>query len=104
MSSYFLTRQAHCDLEAAEDFLLPRNAEAAHRFLIRAVETFELLAKRPELGRRRSDIRVGLRSYSWGSYVAYYRIAKGEVHILRVLHGARDAAAILTMIEELGEG
>jgi plasmid stabilization system protein ParE len=66
MSGYFLTRQAYCDLEAAEDFLLPRNPEAAHRFLIRAVEVFELLAKNPELGRRRSDIRVGLRSYSLG--------------------------------------
>ncbi|MBN8246048.1 MAG: type II toxin-antitoxin system RelE/ParE family toxin [Verrucomicrobia bacterium] len=58
MSGYFLTRQAHCDLEATEDFLLPRNPDAAHRFLVRAVEVFELLAKNPELGRRRSDIRV----------------------------------------------
>lgn len=103
MSGYFLTRQAHCDLEAAEDFLLPRSPDAAHRFLVRAVEVFELLAKNPELGRRRSDIRVGLRSYSLGSHVAYYRIAKGEVGILRVLHGARDAAAVLAIIAELGE-
>jgi len=48
MSGYFLTRQAHCDLEAAEDFLLPRNPDAAHRFFIGAVEVFELLAKNPE--------------------------------------------------------
>ncbi len=50
MSGYFLTRQAHCDLEAAEEFLLSRNPEAAHRFRIRAAEVFELLAKNPELG------------------------------------------------------
>ena len=102
MSGYFLTRQAYCDLEAAEDFLLPRDPEAAHRFLIRAVEVFELLAKNLELGRRRSNIRVGLRPYSLGSHVADCRIAKGEVQILRVLHGARDAAAVLTVIEEWG--
>lgn len=71
--------------------------------MILAVEVFELLAKNPEMGRRRSDIRVGLRSHSLGSHVAYYRIAKGEVQILRVLHGARDAAAILTFIEEFGD-
>lgn len=38
-----------------------------------------------------------------GTHVAYYRIAKGEVQILRVLHGARDAEAILTLIDELGD-
>lgn len=101
MSGYFLTRQAYCDLEEAEDHLLARQPAAARRLIERAVEVFELLATHPELGRRRPDVRVGLRSYSLGTHVVYYRIAAGKVQVLRVLHGARDAAAILAVTEEL---
>jgi hypothetical protein len=50
MSDDFLTGQAHCDLEATEDFLLPRGPNAAHRFLVRAVRGFELLIRKLGLG------------------------------------------------------
>ena len=70
MSAYTLTRQAYRDLEEAEDFLSPRSADAAHRFIVRAVEQFELLAAHPELGRRRPELKAGLRSFSLKSHTA----------------------------------
>ncbi len=101
MSGYSLTRQAYCDLEEAEDFLLVRQPAAARRLGERAVEVFELLARHLELGRRRPDLRGGLRSFSLGTHVVYYRITAGQVQVLRVLHGARDAPAILAISEGL---
>lgn len=48
-------------------------------------ELFQLL-EFPEVGRQRSDVRRGLRSYSIGQHVAYYRITQNEVIIERLLH------------------
>ena len=41
-----------------------------------------------ELGRRRPDLRGGLRSFSLGTHVVYYRITAGQV---QVDHGGRGA-------------
>ena len=100
MSAFELTRRAHCDLEEIDEYLAARSAQAARRFLIQAVEVFEMLAQHPEAGRRRPEFKVGLRSFSIGNYIAYYRIAERGVQILRVAHGARDAKALLTFLDE----
>jgi toxin ParE1/3/4 len=38
--------------------------------------------------------RIGLRAGFSGNYVVYYRPAETELTIVRILHGARDTAAI----------
>lgn len=101
MSPYELTQRAHCDLEEIEDYFARRSAKTGREFLIRALEVFEMLATHPEAGRRRLELKVAVRSFSIGQYVVYYRIAEGRVQILRVAHGARDAAALLSLIEEI---
>lgn len=100
MSPYQLTQRAHCDLEEIDDYLARRSAKSAREFLIRAVEIFEMLATHPEAGRRRLELKVAVRSFPLGQYVIYYRVAESRVQILRVAHGARDAAALLAFIEE----
>ena len=44
----------------------------------------------PDMGRLREDLSAGLRSFSVGNYVIFYRPMKGGIEIARVLHGARD--------------
>jgi plasmid stabilization system protein ParE len=45
----------------------------------------------PELGRPRHDVGPGCRSLPVGQHVIWYRIEKGTVRILRILHARMDA-------------
>jgi toxin ParE1/3/4 len=97
--NYELTQRAHCDLEEVDDYLSRRDVKAAREFIVRTVEVFELLAVHPEIGRRRPELKAGIRSFPVGKYVVYYRVADRRVQILRVGHGARDAKALLSFLE-----
>lgn len=68
--------------------------EIADRVIDSITERFLALSKHPYLGRKRDDLRLGLRSVAVGSYVVIYRIAGNDVQILHVLHGRRDIRAI----------
>jgi toxin ParE1/3/4 len=52
------------------------------------------LARFPLLGASRDRLAKGLRVFSVGNYVIYYRPEAATVRIQRVLHGARDADAL----------
>jgi toxin ParE1/3/4 len=71
--SYDLTQRAHCDLEEVDDYLSRRNVKAARDFIVQAVETFELLASHPEIGRRRPELKTGVRSFPLGNYIVIQR-------------------------------
>lgn len=100
MGRYELTQRAHCDLEEIDDYLARRDPMAARDFLVLVIEVFELLAQHPEAGRRRPELKIGVRSFPLRSHIVYYRIAAQCVQILRIGHAARDAAALLTFIED----
>ena len=70
--------------------------EIADRLIDSLTTRFVLLARHPFVGRRREDIRPGMRSFPVGEYVIFYRIAahKGVV-ILDVIRGTRNMAALL---------
>lgn len=57
-------------------------------------ERCHTLARFPLLGSSREELAPGLRMFSVGNYVIYYRPQIGGVRIERVLHGARDADAL----------
>jgi len=92
-----LAPQARADLDAiwlyiAED---SGNFDLATRIVDRIRETFDLLAKFPELGRRRdTDIRPGIRSLIVDTYVVLYRIRSRELQIARVAHGNQDLSGL----------
>ena len=48
----------------------------------------------PHSGPAREQLAKGLRAGFSGRYVLYYRTGETELTIVRVLHGARDIAAI----------
>ncbi|MEW6306949.1 MAG: type II toxin-antitoxin system RelE/ParE family toxin [Verrucomicrobiota bacterium] len=42
----------------------------------------------------RDNLRPGLRRRLVGDYLVFYLIKENEIHVVRILHGARDLEAI----------
>jgi toxin ParE1/3/4 len=59
-------------------------------YLSQMDELFLKLTAYPEVGRRRDELKKGLRSIRIGSHVVFYRILKNKIRIVRVLHARRD--------------
>jgi toxin ParE1/3/4 len=54
-------------------------------------KTMRALADNPDLGRERTDIYDGARSFPCGKHVIFYRVfAEGVIEIARVLHQRMD--------------
>lgn len=95
MKSYRLSRAAVADLREASGYIARDSKSAAVRWLDSIEHKFTVLSTQPEIGERCDGVRPGLRRFSAGSYVIYYRIDAGKVRIIRVLHGARDSQRLL---------
>ncbi|MGH8001339.1 MAG: type II toxin-antitoxin system RelE/ParE family toxin, partial [Brasilonema sp.] len=73
----------------------------SERFLVAAEETFQLLGRMPEVGKRSgfSNPRLAdVRQYpikGFKHFFIFYRATTSTIEVLRVLHGARDLEAIL---------
>ena len=52
------------------------------------------LIAHPDRGRPRDDFSPGLHALPVAAHVVYYRVDEREISIVRVLHGAMDAAAV----------
>ena len=69
--------------------------EIADRVIDSVTDRFRLLARFPQMGRRRDeDLRPGLRSFVVGEYVIIYRLEGEDVLILHMLRGSRDLGAL----------
>lgn len=72
------------------------NMDIADRLVDSIASRFLLLAGHPYVGRRRDDIRPGLRSFPVGEYVIFYRIAaRKSVVILDAMRGSRNIEVLL---------
>jgi toxin ParE1/3/4 len=91
-----LAPQARADLNEIWDYIFNEsgNETAADRMIDAIVERLTLLSEWPRIGRRRNDLRRGLRSHPVGNYVIFYRIARADVVILRVIHTRRDVSPL----------
>jgi|SRR5262245_22952850 len=91
-----LAPRAEADLEelAFYVFVETGNLEIANRLVDSITERFALLGTHPNAGRRRDDLRPGIRSFPVGSYVVLYRIEGDDVLVQRVVRGSRDLEAL----------
>ncbi len=88
---YRLSQEADRDLENIFDY-------TAHEFGINQAvfyvsgfeEVFMSLSANPGLGRKRDEIKNGLRSFVKESHIIFYRVLKNHIRIVRILHGSRD--------------
>lgn len=87
-----LNRQVKAELDDIWLYIAVESSslEIADRVVETITDMFLQLSKYPNLGRRRDDIRKGLRSISAGSYVVIYRVEGNNIRILHVVHGRRD--------------
>lgn len=96
MAVALLAREAETDLDQIWLYIAQEsgNTDIADRFVDRATALFLRIAAEPYLGRRRDELRAGMRSFPFGNHLVFYRVQEDTVLILRVLHGRRDIDAL----------
>ena len=97
MSAYRFSLQAHQDMDEIVEYISRDNPDAADQWLSLVHEKCSLLSKHPRIGRNRSDLRNGLRSFAIGNYVIFYTPARRSIEVVRVLHGARDLPELFSL-------
>lgn len=90
--SYRLSRLAEADIrEISATTITNWEGTQARAYLENLDKTMLALAGNPDLGRERSDVYVGARSFPSGKHVIFYRVsAQGFIEIARVLHQRMD--------------
>ncbi|HEY3137292.1 MAG TPA: type II toxin-antitoxin system RelE/ParE family toxin [Blastocatellia bacterium] len=94
MKRVIVSRAARSDLVEIWEYIASENIEAADRVRSEIRARFEMLLKFPEIGRRRDELKKGLRSFPVERYLVFYFVTKSDIRIARVLHGARDIESI----------
>jgi toxin ParE1/3/4 len=90
-TNYIISKEAENDLGDIYDYtFLKFGHSQASFYLTKIEEKFQTLASQPLIGRKRDEIKNGLRSVSHESHVIFYRIMPTYIRIVRVLHGSRD--------------
>lgn len=75
--------------DIAEAIARNNGALVAERNVARLRGSLQTLAEFPEVGRKRSQLASGLRSWPLTPWIALYRIADDGIEIIRILHGRR---------------
>jgi toxin ParE1/3/4 len=100
MAEFRLSPDAEADIDTIWLHIARESGsiDIATRVVDRIHDRFWLLATYPYMGRRRDDLRPGLRSFVTDQYLVVYRIDEDEsVIILRVLHGSRDPGVLFEL-------
>ncbi|HAX79630.1 MAG TPA: type II toxin-antitoxin system RelE/ParE family toxin [Cyanobacteria bacterium UBA11372] len=102
MNIYFVSPKAAGDIAQINDYLFSTNPDIADRFLNVITQKFELLAKFPNMGRRRDELSSALRSFPVDDYLIFYRMVEEGIEIARVVSGYRDLEALFLETDEEG--
>jgi toxin ParE1/3/4 len=96
-----ITPTASRDIESVMDYLAEKvGFEMAERFLEKINAKFELLAKFPQIGRRRDELYPGLRSVPLEDYLIFYCLVPEGIEVIRVVGGYRDLEALFAENDE----
>jgi toxin ParE1/3/4 len=87
------TSRAERDLLQIWLYVAERSEPAADAVIDSIEHICDLLSDSPQMGRSRTELGPGLRSFPAGRYVLYYRLAGDDVVIVRVLSGSREVKA-----------
>jgi toxin ParE1/3/4 len=100
ISTYELSIEADQDISDIYDYIYSEFGDDQTITYLADLEPVLLkLVDYPELGRARSEIRVGLRSLAYQNHVIFYRILDTHIRVVRVLHGSRDLPSTLSQYE-----
>jgi len=92
MAEYILSERAKKDIRSIADYTEEKWSEAQAEKYVRMIFTeCRELANKPLVGRSYDEFRPGLRGYSCGKHVIFYRVLSlTRVRIVRVLHEKMD--------------
>ncbi|WP_035052667.1 type II toxin-antitoxin system RelE/ParE family toxin [Andreprevotia chitinilytica] len=85
-----ITPLAERDIEAIGDYIAQDSPKRAASFVIELHSQCLKIASAPHIYRLRHELGDDIRSCTYGKYVIFFQVASQVVHIVRVLHGARD--------------
>lgn len=94
MSQFRLSLRASQDVADIHAYIARENSDAATRLIQEFFDFFHLLAKNPQMGELRADLRPDLRLVSHRNYVIFFYPFPDGVEIAGVVHGARDIEAL----------
>lgn len=86
---------ALADLAEIWNYIADDSEANADAFLLTIDDKLSLIATQPGMGRLRSELAPGLRSFPVGRYIILYQTLPIGIEIVRVLHSARDLDALL---------
>ena len=89
-----ISDQAKVNFLEIWEYISVDNEVAADKVLGQIWDKIEFVANSPGSGRKRDDLRAGLRSYPAGRYLVFYLVSNTHILISRVVHGNRDLIAI----------
>jgi toxin ParE1/3/4 len=92
MADYILSERARKDLREIGDYTAEKWSEQqAERYIRMLIAECRELPRHALAGRSYSQWRPGLRGYSCGKHVIFYRlISQNKVRIVRILHEKMD--------------
>lgn len=91
-----LSHLADGDLDSIRDFIFAQNPSAANDVLDNLFNALEFIAANPGIGERRDDLQPRLRLFSLRPYVIMYQVAADGIHVVRIVHGARDFPSLFS--------
>ncbi len=89
-----ISKQAREDLVDVWQYIALDSFENADKFVDMIYDKCTELVSTPEMGRKRDDLILGLRSFPVKRYMIFYRIKKSYVEIVRVLSAYRDLSVL----------
>jgi toxin ParE1/3/4 len=90
MRSVIYSPESKRDLADIFAYLNEHSVTASSHLAEQIDQKTAILSAHPGIGRDRSELLVGLRSFVVGNYVVFFRVTLSSIEIVRVLHGARD--------------
>ena len=78
------------DLAAITDWIARENLGAALRFYDQVDRLLDSIARSPQLGESVDQLAPGMRRFTLGNYLLFYRQVEDAIELVRVLHGARQ--------------
>ena len=99
MTGYVISAESRRDLAAIDDYTASRwGNEQARAYIAGIWQSFDKLAAKPELGRRRPDVPPPYLVFPVGSHIIIYRLnaEADRIEVLNVLHPAMDIGPRIT--------
>lgn len=85
-----ISEQARTDIKEIWLYIAENDIDVANRIAKELSDKFDLLEANPQLGRKRNEFLIDLRSFPYKKYIIFYFEIEGGVEIFRVLHGSRN--------------